>query len=121
MNFWTNFTYQTGWSAGSLTGGAVGAYKVDGDRVSFRGTVVQSGLSGNFPFVIAVLDSRCCPNRRVYLAVACAGPATSGAVVQPSLISIDTSGNLNFEGPTLPGGSTPDLCLDGISYSIVGP
>jgi len=119
MSVWTPFTYNTGWSDFTGFGLNGGAYKLDGDRVWFRGTITQSGLSGSFPFTIATVGANFVPYRKPVFCVACFDFSSSGAPTKLCVLSVDSSGNVNFEGPSLPDATTPGLCLDGLSYSTL--
>jgi hypothetical protein len=121
MSFWTAFTYNTGWSDyGSPFQG--GAFKIDGDRVWFRGVITQTGLSGTFPFTIATLPANCVPPAKVALtANESEASDTMGVGIRLARLGVDTSGNLLIDGQNLPssGSGYPCLCLDGLSYSIL--
>lgn len=118
MALWNPLSYNTGWSDYG-NGYDAGAYRVVGSRVFFRGAIKASGLSGTWPFTIATLGADYFPAAKVLLSTMKSGFSSSGGSVDPCSLTVDTSGNLLYNGPSTFPDSTHALSLEGLSYDLI--
>lgn len=120
MSYWTGFTYATDW-ADYGSGYEPGSFKIDGDRVQLKGSVVYSG-SGRYPVLITTLPSGLAPpNIELLSAPLIYVGGTNDGFVTYGVIEVDTSGNIYLFGPGTASAFPADqmLCLDGISFSVL--
>lgn len=105
---WTNATYSTGWS--TAAGGGAARYRKVGDMVEVEGFVAWAGGAGSN--VIFVLPAGHLPAASKHF-------ASDAATITGGRATVDTSGNVTMQEPSVGAGAQTYFCLDGIRFSTL--